>query len=181
MTAKLTLWVWPAEPLADGSPRNRQLPAGWGKPGDFIRLDDQTYYVPTEGDIEALAGYSVDPKRPYWGVLGCPDWLAVMRDLIRRGERLAELKELSAPELVGLLVPIEGDGRQVPDAAISAKALGLLVQHPDWTKLRVAREAGCNPSTLHRAIARLSERTAVGIPRGSKDKEGNVEAIDDAQ
>lgn len=73
-----------------------------------------------------------------------------------------------------------------PDISLDARAVGVYVEHPDWTKKRIAESLECNEKSLcpdrcpklaaairaHRAPDRKARR-------GSKDRDGNVEAWDE--
>jgi len=62
-----------------------------------------------------------------------------------------------------------------------ARALAALTDHPDWTDEQIAKAAGCNVKSLYRmkkfkdAKALLKEGKG-DMPKGSKSKEGDVEA-----
>ena len=63
------------------------------------------------------------------------------------------------------------------------KALAVLVRHPTWTNKQIAEQADCNPSGMCRMKRFKAARAALkggrqDVVRGSKDREGNVEATD---
>jgi len=67
-----------------------------------------------------------------------------------------------------------------------AVAIAILKDHPEWSNRKVAQAAGCHHTTLGRsefyrtAKARLGEaQKERSIKRGWKDKDGNIEAIDE--
>jgi hypothetical protein len=65
-----------------------------------------------------------------------------------------------------------------------ARALAILVEHQDWSDTKIAKEAGINRTTLYnypefKAARKMQKQNKGKIPRGSKDREGNVEAIDE--
>ena len=67
-----------------------------------------------------------------------------------------------------------------------AVAIAILKDHPKWSNRKVAQAAGCHHTTLGRsefyrtAKARLREaQKERSIKRGWKDKDGNIEAIDE--
>lgn len=65
-----------------------------------------------------------------------------------------------------------------------ALALAVLVDHPDWTHKRIAEAAGCHEKSLNRMKKFMAAKAALeqgqsGIPRGSKAKDGTIEAWDE--
>jgi len=89
----------------------------------------------------------------------------------------AELRQIA-----DALAP-EGKDAEPDGAALTseAKALALLVEHPDWTDTKIAKNVPCSRQTLY---AWPTYRKARGIqesgkderPHGSKSKDGNLEA-----
>jgi len=69
------------------------------------------------------------------------------------------------------------------DIGPEERALALLVKHPDWTQGKMAQAVGVNRQSLYRFKRYQAAREALQggraeIPRGSKDKDGNLEAWD---
>lgn len=66
-----------------------------------------------------------------------------------------------------------------------AKALALLVDHPDWTDTKIAKAVPCNRTTLYKWPKFVAARDLVReagkkeMPQGSKDRDHSVEAWDD--
>lgn len=62
-----------------------------------------------------------------------------------------------------------------------AKALALLVQHPEWSNKQIAAEVGCSRTSLYRRARYRQARRAMGgtLPKGSKSAEGDLEAYED--
>jgi hypothetical protein len=57
----------------------------------------------------------------------------------------------------------------------------LLVKHPDWSQVEMAKAVGVNRTTLYRfsryqAAREVLQTGRADIPRGSKDADGNLEA-----
>jgi hypothetical protein len=60
-------------------------------------------------------------------------------------------------------------------------ALVTLAKHPDWTDAEIARNVGCNRTSLYRwrkytQARELVEQGRNSLPTGSKDRDGNLEA-----
>lgn len=96
-------------------------------------------------------------------------------------EAVANLKktELSKPAVSSGEADLEN--KDLPKLPGRSTALILLKEHPDWKDNRIAKEAGVNRSSLYRwpeyKLLRqllLKERS---LPRGSKNKDGSIEAI----
>jgi hypothetical protein len=68
---------------------------------------------------------------------------------------------------------------------VEAKAMAVLVQHPEWSVTRIAQEVDCNRQHLYRLPLFMKARAALkagrgDIPRGTKDgATGDIEAWDD--
>ena len=69
-----------------------------------------------------------------------------------------------------------------------ARALALLVAHPDWTDVRIAKEAGLNRTTLYKYPMYIASRKLMktegkkNLAGGFKDGEtGEVEAWDQTE
>ncbi len=65
-----------------------------------------------------------------------------------------------------------------------ARALALLMDHPEWTDAEIARNVPCNRTSIYRfgkymEARELLEKGRMEKPRGSKSKDGDVEAWDD--
>ena len=65
-----------------------------------------------------------------------------------------------------------------------ARALAVLVDHQDWSDTKIAEAAGISRTTLYdypdfKTARKVQKQNKGKIPRGSKDKDGNVEAIDE--
>lgn len=75
--------------------------------------------------------------------------------------------------------------KEKPDLSKEALVIATLQDHPDWTDTRIAKEAGCNPKSVYRmksfvrAKELLKRGRLLSIPRGSKSKDGAMEAWDD--
>jgi len=75
-------------------------------------------------------------------------------------------------------------GRKNPRGTKIANAFYLLRQHPELTNKGIARRVGCHVKTLSnhkdfKAIRKLlKEQARKNLPRGSKTKEGDMEAWD---
>jgi len=62
-----------------------------------------------------------------------------------------------------------------------AKALALLVQHPEWSNVKIAKEVPCSRTTLYTWQKFVAAREALSqgrrqMPRGTKDDDHNLEA-----
>jgi hypothetical protein len=74
-----------------------------------------------------------------------------------------------------------------PKVSLDARALGVFIDHPDWTKKRIAKHLDCHEKSLcpkscpKLAAAIKAHRTPDPSRkvRGSKDPEGNLEAWED--
>jgi len=70
---------------------------------------------------------------------------------------------------------------QQPKLSSRSIALILLKQEPRWTDTRIAKEVGVSRTSLYRwpeyEMLRKLLRKQWSLPRGSKDKDGRVEAI----
>ncbi len=68
--------------------------------------------------------------------------------------------------------------------SLDAKALSVFIEHPDWTKKKIAEHLGCNAKSLTpKRCPKLKDAIAAykakpTTRRGSKDSDGNVEAWD---
>jgi hypothetical protein len=65
-----------------------------------------------------------------------------------------------------------------------AKALAVLADHPDWTNTAIAEAAGVVRTSLYRfprfmQAREVQERERLEKPRGSKGKDGTIEAFDE--
>lgn len=65
-----------------------------------------------------------------------------------------------------------------------SRALGILVDHPDWAMTRIAKEVGCDRRRLYDMPKFKDARDALKsgkaeFPRGQKDADGNIEAFDE--
>ena len=90
----------------------------------------------------------------------------------------AKLKAGSAPEVVG----------GASKVSLDAMSLGVFIEHPDWTKKKIADHLGCNEKSLapkrcpKLAAAILASRApdpSQKVRRGSIDNAGNLEAWSD--
>jgi len=77
--------------------------------------------------------------------------------------------------------PATGKGdRGLLSARWQAEAMVLVRDHPDWPDARIARVVGVSPSTLSRSetyrTAAVFARSRRPPPKGTKDRQGNVEA-----
>jgi hypothetical protein len=74
-----------------------------------------------------------------------------------------------------------------PTASLDARAVGVLAEHPDWTKKQIAAALGSNARSLApkrcpnlaAAIKAYKDARKGRLPRGSKTADGQVEAWDD--
>lgn len=75
------------------------------------------------------------------------------------------------------------ENKDSPKLSGRSKALIMLKQHSDWTDTRIAKEAGVNRQSMYRwpeyKLLRQLLREERSLPRGSKNKDGNIEAIDE--
>lgn len=112
--------------------------------------------------------------------------------LSRQVENLKEpVEEANKKELLELVSKLAKSAVSSGEADLENKdsrkltgrstAIILLKEHPDWKDNRIAKEAGVNRSSLYRwpeyKLLRqllLEERS---LPRGSKNKDGSIEAI----
>lgn len=92
--------------------------------------------------------------------------------------------ELSSPEQPPDSIDVPSSGAELKDAttinkqplSATARALGALTDHPEWTDQRIADAAGINRTTLYKlpmyAMARdhLRERGRADYPQQKKDK-----------
>lgn len=70
---------------------------------------------------------------------------------------------------------------------VDAEALAVFIHHPDWTKKRIAEQIGRAEKSLapgrcpklNAAIQTYKSRNNAGLKRGSKDRDGNLEAWDE--
>lgn len=96
-----------------------------------------------------------------------PRWFADMSALCALAESLAA----------------SGNGKQ--KLSLDARAVGVYVQHPDWTKVQIAESLECNskdltPKRCPKLAAAIAAYKARDKPlRGSKDSDGNLEAWED--
>ena len=65
-----------------------------------------------------------------------------------------------------------------------SQAIALLKDHPDWTVTKIAETIGVSRTTPYswedfKKAKEAMEQGRCDIPRGSKDKDGNMEAWDD--
>jgi hypothetical protein len=70
---------------------------------------------------------------------------------------------------------------RTPDISLDAKALAVYVEHPDWTKKRIAKHLGHNekslaPKRCPKLTAAIAAHKAPNLPHGVKDAAGNIEA-----
>jgi hypothetical protein len=75
------------------------------------------------------------------------------------------------------------------DVSLDARAVGVFLDHPDWTKKRIAKLLGCNekslcPERCPKLTAAIAAHKSPIDPgrrrlRGSKDSDGNLEAWED--
>jgi len=103
-------------------------------------------------------------------------WAQETLDFVR--SLIRDLSKAGTPSIVGTA---EGQkGR--PNMSKEALALALLVEHPEWSNTRIAKEIGVNRRSLYRwprfRAARDTLKQGKGdLPRGRKDGEtGTVEA-----
>lgn len=79
-----------------------------------------------------------------------------------------------------------GTGSRPPTMKPQQMALGVLVAHQDWSITDIAKAVGCDRTTLYRdetfmAAWQAARPTPRGLRRGSKGKDGSLEAEDDEQ
>lgn len=80
-------------------------------------------------------------------------------------------------------------GAEASKVSLDARALGVFIEHPDWTKKRIAAHLGCHekslaPARCPKLNAAIAAQSAKVDPnrkfrRGHKDAEGNIEAWED--
>lgn len=76
------------------------------------------------------------------------------------------------------------DQSLAPPTSLDARALAAFIEHPDWTNVQIAKAAQCNAKSLTRDrcpkfFAAKAAYTAKAAPRGSKDRDSNLEAWDE--
>ena len=72
-------------------------------------------------------------------------------------------------------------GDEKPLISKEATALAVLKDHPDWSDAKIAQAAGCSRTTLYTWQSYVKSRAIIAEPkssrpRGSKSKEGHIEA-----
>lgn len=82
---------------------------------------------------------------------------------------------------VAKLAESEGKPKVANDIGPEERALALLVKHPDWSQAQMAQAVGVGRTSLYRFRRYQAAREALqtgkaDMPRGSKDKDGNLEA-----
>ncbi len=92
------------------------------------------------------------------------------------------LREAYADSVRRWLEDVKKDGDEQPvELTREAKALALLVQHPEWTDTAIAKSVPCSRTTLYDWPKYMAAREALRQgrgqkPRGTKDDDGNLEA-----
>lgn len=81
------------------------------------------------------------------------------------------------------LPPVESTPSNV-SVSLDAKALAVFIEHPDWKKTQIAAHLKTNPKSLApkrcpKLTAAIAAHKAPLAPRGSKDRNGNLEAWDE--
>jgi hypothetical protein len=78
-----------------------------------------------------------------------------------------------------------GKAKSQPEKlSAKAKAIAVWTEHPDWTDTKIAKEAGISRTTLYdypefKNLRAMQKQDKNKIRRGNKNKDGNVEAIDE--
>ncbi len=78
--------------------------------------------------------------------------------------------------------PLPVTGQQEPKPSLDARALAVFIDHPDWTKKKMAEHLGCNEKSLApRRCVKLDAairayKAKPKMRRGSRDSDGNLEA-----
>jgi hypothetical protein len=86
------------------------------------------------------------------------------------------VRELQLPE-----PPTPQRGRRQTSEQSVTAALAVKAQHPEWSDVKIARKVGCAPCTLSASelwrAGRNTVRRGGTVRRGSKDKDGDIEAV----
>lgn len=72
-----------------------------------------------------------------------------------------------------------------PEASLDARALGVFIEHPTWTKVEIAKHLRANPKSLApkrcpKLAAAINAHKAPDLPKGQKSADGTLEAEDDS-
>jgi transcriptional regulator of acetoin/glycerol metabolism len=126
-------------------------------------------------ELQGIVSHSISKPDSYIEVTERID------DLIDDSNNLSELLDEERQK-----IPASGGKAKPPPEKLSAKArvLAILVEHQGWSNTKIAKEAGINRTTLYnypefKTARKMQKQNKEKIPRGRKDQEGNVEAIDE--
>jgi hypothetical protein len=84
--------------------------------------------------------------------------------------------------------PADHTGSRIPDRqTVDIRAVQMLVEHPDWSNDEIAQAIGCHPKYLSskkncpkfRAAREAQKTSPKRPPRGTKSRDGDLEAIGD--
>lgn len=101
----------------------------------------------------------------------------------RMGIGATEVKSGEMPETD--IKSVRPDTAPANPVSLDAQAVGVFLEHPDWTKKRIAKQLGCHAKSLTpKRCPRLATAMAASkakidpgtTRRGSKDAAGNLEA-----
>ncbi len=126
-----------------------------------------------------------------WTVPGLSSWGRLW--LAKRATAPPDTGSSERSKSAGLASEPESKGSKKPNGSpnvsLDVKAVGVFLEHPDWTKKRIAEELGYHEKSLcprrcpklDAAIRAQRARIdpSVKVRRGSKDRDGNLEAWDE--
>lgn len=153
------------------------LPGDW----DWIRADDDNDLLPSSYPL-----FGNDEPRPpdrILRVFPTPRWYQDMAALRMLAETIARQHADGSEQ--------SSKTAAKSDVSLDARALGVFIEHPEWTKKRIADHLDCNekslaPTRCPKLAAAIAAHKSPIDPgrrhyRGSKDAEGNLEAYEDVQ
>jgi hypothetical protein len=112
------------------------------------------------------------------------DWLSHQPETGTVTSRLRENSEPTAAS-EGARRVADQPASKAPAVSKITLAIAIRSQHPEWSDIGVAGQAGCNPKTLSRSKKYRAVREAVreaarrNLPKGRKGQDGEMEAWDD--
>lgn len=121
----------------------------------------------TEIDRQNVSGIiGVSPSE--WNDLGREGQIGRMRAYLDRKDSIEGPQKINTD-------------KSTKQPSLDSLAVGVFLDHPDWTKKQIAEYLGCHKGSLtpkrcpKLASAIRASRTS-DLPRGSKDRDGNMEA-----